>query len=98
MSAVCWYVHSALNTQHYLMDRRLIVGLCVIGFFLLLASEELPPRVMLLNWAVFAAVCYGLWLWSVRPKERKPAWVPLGDFRLPHEEDIRTIEQLPLDE
>src|SRR5579862_6405115 len=89
------------------MDRRLVTALVVIGFFLLVGSEELPPRLVLLAWLLFAALCYGAWSWSHRTVSislpTMPTWTPhapraaeinLNDPRI---EELRQIEALPVE-
>ena len=51
------------------MDKRLIIGLVFVGILLLLVSEELPPRINFINFAVFVSLCYGLNAWSNRSKD-----------------------------
>jgi hypothetical protein len=80
------------------MDRRLLWTMVGVGVLLLVLSEELPPRLRLLMFIVYGGAFYGLYWWQTRPLPRVVNHAPLKDFEVPHEADLREIENLTVEE
>jgi hypothetical protein len=80
------------------MDRRLMWTMVGVGVLLLVLSAELPPRLRLMVLAVYGAGFYSLYWWQTKPPPRPSSPVPPKDFEIPHEAELREIENLTLEQ